>query len=386
MSVPQKSLDLRSFAIATAGFAAFVNLYSPQALLPQLADEFHASAGEISSLMTASTGAIALTAPFIGALADVAGRKRLITAAMFAITVPTLLMTFAATVPQLVFWRFVQGLLVPPIFTVAVAYVGDEWPPADVTRVAGIYMVGASVGGFSGRFIPGILTDAIGWRAAFGVVALLTLMAALIVTLTLPRERQFVPSGGLAGSARYMLRHLRDPRLIATYAVGFGVLFNFIATFTYVNFHLAAPPYSFPPTLLGMLFITYLASSVVVPWVGRGVALFGRRRFVLAIIACWVVGALLMLAPPVTLILAGLTLCAVCGMMCQTVATGYVAMTAKEGRSSAVGLYASLYYIGGSAGAFFTGLAWDAAGWGGCIATIVAMQVIIAVIVTFAWD
>ncbi len=386
MSVPQKSLDLRSFAIATAGFAAFVNLYSPQALLPQLADEFHASAGEISSLMTASTGAIALTAPFIGALADVAGRKRLITAAMFAITVPTLLMTFAATVPQLVFWRFVQGLLVPPIFTVAVAYVGDEWPPADVTRVAGIYMVGASVGGFSGRFIPGILTDAIGWRAAFGVVALLTLMAALIVTLTLPRERQFVPSGGLAGSARYILRHLRDPRLIATYAVGFGVLFNFIATFTYVNFHLAAPPYSFPPTLLGMLFITYLASSVVVPWVGRGVALFGRRRFVLAIIACWVVGALLMLAPPVTLILAGLTLCAVCGMMCQTVATGYVAMTAKEGRSSAVGLYASLYYIGGSAGAFFTGLAWDAAGWGGCIASIVAMQVIIAVIVTFAWD
>jgi YNFM family putative membrane transporter len=386
MSVPQKPLDLRSFAIAIAGFAAFVNLYSPQALLPQLAHEFHASAGEISSLMTASTGAIALTAPFTGALADVAGRKRLITTAMFAITVPTLLMTFATTVPQLVFWRFMQGLLVPPIFTVAVAYVGDEWPPADVTRIAGIYMVGASVGGFSGRFIPGVLTDAIGWRAAFGVVALLTLIAALVVTLTLPRERQFVPSGGLAGSARYMVRHLRDPRLIATYAIGFGVLFNFIATFTYVNFHLAAPPYLFPPTLLGALFFTYLASSVAVPWVGRGVARFGRRRFVLGTICAWIAGALLMLAPPVTLILAGLTLCAVCGMMCQTVATSYVAMTAKEGRSSAVGLYASLYYVGGSAGAFFTGLAWDAAGWPACIATIVAMQVIIAVIVTFAWD
>ena len=41
------------------------------------------------------------------------------------------------------------------------------------------------------------------------------------------------------------------------------------------------------------------------------------------------------------LILAGLTLCAVCGMLCQTVSTGYVTMTAKEGRSSAVGLYAS---------------------------------------------
>src|SRR5580704_2797468 len=170
MILGQKSFDLRSFAVATAGFAAFVNLYSPQALLPQLAHEFHVSAGEISSLMTASTGAVALSAPFTGALADVAGRKRLITAAMFAVVVPTLIMTFAGSVPQLTFWRFVQGLLLPPIFTVAVAYIGDEWPAADVPRVAGLYISGSAIGGFSGRFIPGLLTDVIGWRSAIQVV------------------------------------------------------------------------------------------------------------------------------------------------------------------------------------------------------------------------
>jgi YNFM family putative membrane transporter len=380
------AFDPRLLGVATAGFCAFVNLYSPQALLPQLADEFHVSAGEISALMTAGTGAIALTAPFTGVLADIVGRKRLITAAMFLIVVPTVIMTFASTVPEMVFWRFVQGLLVPPIFTVAVAYIGDEWPASDVARVAGLYMVGSSVGGFSGRFIPGILTDLIGWRAAFDVVALLTLVAAIIVALTLTRERHFVPSGGPLASARYMVRHIRDPRLIATFAIGFGVLFNFVATFTYIGFHLAAPPYSFSATLIGALFVTYLASSVVVPWVGRGIALFGRRRLVLGIIAAWIVGALLMLLPPVTLILIGLTLCAVCGMLCQTVATGYVTMTAKEGRSSAVGLYASIYYIGGSAGAFLGGIAWSFAGWPGCVATIAAMLVIIAAIVAAAWE
>jgi MFS transporter, YNFM family, putative membrane transport protein len=134
------------------------------------------------------------------------------------------------------------------------------------------------------------------------------------------------------------------------------------------------------------LFFTYLASSIFVPWVGRGIALFGRRRFVLTIIAVWIVGALLMLAAPVTVILAGLTLCAICGMMSQTVATGYVTMTAKEGRSSAVGLYASLYYVGGSAGAFFGGIAWTLAGWAGCVATIAGMLVVIAAIVARAWD
>jgi len=380
------AFDFRALAVATAGFSAFVNLYSPQALLPELAGEFHVGPGEISSLMTASTAAIALSAPFTGALADVFGRKRLIVAAMFAITVPTIIMTFAATVPQLVFWRFVQGILVPPIFTVTVAYIGDEWPPRDVARVAGLYVTGASIGGFSGRFIPGVLTDVIGWRSAIQVVALITLAAAVVVTLMLPRERQFVRSGGLLLSLSQMFRHFRDRRLVATFAIGFGVLFNFIAAFTYVSFHLAGPPYFFSPTLLGALFFTYLVSSPLLPWTGRAIALFGRRRLVLGTIGVWVVGALLLLAPPVWIIIAGLTLCAVCGMLCQTISTGYVTLTAKEGRSSAVGLYASTFYIGGSAGAFLTGLAWSTAGWTGCVAVIVAMQLIMAIVVAATWD
>jgi MFS transporter, YNFM family, putative membrane transport protein len=380
------SFDTRSLAVATAGFAAFVNLYSPQALLPRLASEFHVAAGEISALMTAGTAAIALSAPFSGALADVTGRKRLITAAMFAVVAPTLIMTFAGSVPQLTFWRFVQGLLLPPIFAVAVAYIGDEWPPSDVARVAGIYISGSSIGGFCGRFIPGLLTDVIGWRAAIQVMALITLIAAIIVAATLPPERNFMRSGGLVSSLAQMVQHFRNRRLVATYAIGFGVLFNFIATFTYVNFHLAAPPYLFSPTLLGALFLTYLVSTPLVPWVGRAIALFGRRPFVLGMIGLWIVGALLLLAPPVAVIIVGLTLCAVCGMVCQAVSTGYVTLTAKEGRSSAVGLYASIYYIGGSAGAFLTGLAWASAGWPGCVSVIVAVQAIMAVIVAVAWD
>jgi len=386
MSLWQKSFDPRGLAVATAGFGTFINLYSPQALLPELAAEFHVGPSAISALMTASTAAIALTAPFSGALADVVGRKRLITAAMFATVAPTIIMTLVASVPELTFWRFVQGLLLPPIFTVTVAYIGDEWPPADIPRVAGLYVSGSSIGGFSGRFIPGVFADLIGWRLAFVVVALVSIVAATIVALTLSRERRFVASGGLTASVRHMLRHLRDPRLLATFAIGFGVLFNFIATFTYVSFHLAAPPYLFPPTLLGALFFTYLVSAPIVPWAGRAIALFGRRRFMLGTIALWIVGALLLLAPPVTVIITGLTLCAVCGMMCQTVSTGYVTMTAKQGRSSAIGLYASIFYIGGSAGAFLTGLAWTMAGWGGCVATITAMLAIMAAIVAIAWE
>jgi len=380
------TFDRRALAVATAGFSAFVNLYSPQALLPELAREFGVGAGEISALITASTAAIALTAPFTGALADVLGRKRLITAAMFAVVAPTLVMTLASSVPQLVFWRFAQGLLLPPIFTVAVAYVGDEWPPAEVPRVIGLFISGSSIGGFSGRFVTGAVADLLGWRASFAAVALLTLAGAIIVAVALPRERRFVRTGGFVASAGQMLAHLRNPRLLAIYAVGFGVLFNFIATFTYVSFHLAAPPYSFSPTLLGAIFATYLGGSIAVPWVGRAIVLFGRRRFVLGIIAIWMIGALMLLAAPVLVIVAGLTLCATCGMVCQAVSTGYVITTATQGRSSAAGLYASMFYIGGSAGAALIGPVWNATGWSGCVAAIIATQAILAVIVATAWE
>jgi len=132
------SIDPRQVAIAVAGFCAFLNLYSPQALLPALAREFDVGPAGISSIMTAGTLAIALTAPFTGAVADVLGRKRVISAAMLAVVLPMIGAALAANVPALIAWRFLQGLLLPPIFPVAVAYVGDEWPPADVGRGAGV--------------------------------------------------------------------------------------------------------------------------------------------------------------------------------------------------------------------------------------------------------
>jgi MFS transporter, YNFM family, putative membrane transport protein len=378
-------IDPRKIAVATTGFCAFLNLYSPQALLPELAREFSASPAEMSSVMTASAAAIALTAPFTGALADVIGRKRVITAAMLVVVIPMGLIALATSLESMIAWRFLQGLLLPPIFAVAIAYVGDEWPTAEVPAVAGLYITGASIGGFAGRFVPGVLADLIGWRSGFLALAAMSLAGAVAVAALLPRERSFVRSEGLGASVRQMLRHLRNPQLIATYAIGFGVLFNFIAVFTYVNFHLAAPPYSFSPTLLGTIFVTYLAGSATAPLIGWAVVRFGRRPFILGVLGAWTCGALLLLAQPITAIIIGLLLCAVCGMLCQAISTGYVTAIAKEGRSSAVGLYVTAFYVGGSMGALLPGLAWSAAGWPACVAMALAMLAIMTVIAALAY-
>jgi predicted MFS family arabinose efflux permease len=375
----------RTIAIAAVGFCAFLNLYSPQALLPALARDFGVGAAEISTIMTASTLAIALSAPFTGALADVLGRKRVIVAAMLAVAVPTAGIAFAPDVPALIIWRFVQGVLLPPIFAVTVAYIGDEWPRAEVASAAGIYVAGSSLGGFCGRFIPGVLGDLVGWRGAFFSLAWLSLAGAAIVMALLPPEKNFVRSHGIATSARQMLQHLKSPRLVATYAIGFGVLFNFVAVFTYVSFHLAAEPYRFSSTMLGTIFITYLVGAVLSPMAGRMMARFGRRSFMLATIAVWASGAVVTLALPVSAIIAGLILCAACGMLCQTVTTSYVTTIVRAGRSSAVGLYVTCFYAGGSMGAFLPGLAWSSGGWLACILMVIVMLAAMALIAAVAW-
>jgi predicted MFS family arabinose efflux permease len=137
--------------------------------------------------------------------------------------------------------------------------------------------------------------------------------------------------------------------------------------------------------MLGAIFVTYLAGTVIAPMTGWAVARLGRRRFTLAVIAAWVCGAALTLAPPVSAIMAGLVLCAACGMLCQTVSTGYVTAIPKEGRSSAVGLYVTSFYVGGSMGALLPGLAWDAGGWPACIAMVAAVLVAMALIATLAY-
>lgn len=382
---PRMNQSFRRAAVGIPGFCAFFNLYGPQSLLPSLAREFDASPAEISLAVTATTLAIALSAPFAGAIADVLGRKRVIAAAMIVATAPLVMIALAPSLHALVFWRFVLGLTLPPIFTVVVSYIGEEWPPAQAMGVMGVYMAATSAGGFAGRFVSGLLADMFGWRAGFLITALMTFACGLAVAAILPRERNFTRSEGLAISARQMLGHLRNPQLLATYAVGFGTLFTFIALFTYVNFLLAAPPFNLSPTLLGAIFVTYLAGSAGVLGLGRAIARFGRRPLVIGAIVLWAAGALLTLIPSLPVIVTGLAVAACGGFIVQATSTGYVALTAESGRTSAIGLYATSYYVGGSLGAVLPGLTWSAGGWPACVAMVLLMQVLMAAIILLAW-
>jgi YNFM family putative membrane transporter len=378
-------VDPRRIAVAFSAACAFLNLYSPQSVLPSIAVELAVSAVSVSAVLTAGTFAVALTAPFTGALSDRVGRKRMIVGAMALLILPTVMVALSDSLGELIFWRFVQGLLLPPIFTVTVAYIGNEWPPREAATVIGLYTACSAAGGFLGRFIPGALEESYTFRGGYLAIAGLNVICLAVVFLLLPKERNFQKAPSLAASIGQMLRHLKNPKLVATYAVGFGVMFNFMATFTYISFHLAAPPFNRSAFFLGAIFVVYLAGSALAPWSGRIVHRVGRRIFVLWALAIWAGGLLLTLASSVPLIVAGLLIFSTCGILTQASSTGYVAANAPAGTSSAVGLYVSVFYLGGTVGGWLPGLAYEAAGWPASLAMVLAMIAIMAAIVATFW-
>ncbi len=370
-------------AVIVVGFCCFLTLYAPQPLLPLFVAEFNSSEAAVSWIISASALSVAVVAPFTGAIADVLGRKRVIVIATFLLAVPTLLIALAPDLQTFVAARFLLGLLLPPVFAVTIAYVGEELPPVEATIVSGLYISAASFGGFFGRFFAGIGADHVGWRFVFEAIAVMIVISGVLIAILLPRERRFVRQTNLGTSLLQMLRHLRNRQLFTAYVVGFGVLFNFIGVFTYVSFRLAGPPFELSATGLGAIFTVYLAGVFISPYVGQLAARFGRRRLALVTGIFYVLGMLLTLAPSLPVIILGLTIFAGGGFVFQSLGTAYVAVMAREGRSSAVGLYVTGYYLGGGVGGIVPGIAWAVGGWPACVALCVTMAIFLTILTQF---
>lgn len=155
---------LLKLTVALVGMFAFIQVYSVQSILPQLQRDLHASVVEIGNSVGVTVLAVALISPFIGMLSDALGRKWLVVASVFALGVPTALMTQVDTVHGLLILRFLQGLAVPGVSVVIIAYIGEEFRGASMVRMIAIYVAGS---------VLGVLLTLVG--PAWGIVAALAI-------------------------------------------------------------------------------------------------------------------------------------------------------------------------------------------------------------------
>jgi predicted MFS family arabinose efflux permease len=370
--------------VVLAGFCAFLDLYAPQPLLPMLARLFKVSTGRVSLVVTVSTVAVALAAPFVGILADRFGRKRIIVPATVLLALPTLLAAFSTSLNQLLFWRFWQGVLTPGIFAATVAYIAEEWE-GPTGKAVTAYVVGTVVGGFCGRTLAALMAHYVSWQAAFVLLGVLNLAGGVAIWAWLPADRKRHTPRAKHTHLAQMLGHFRNPRLLATYATGFCVLFTLLATFTYVNFYLAAPPFRLSTAALGLLFVVYLGGAAIAAGAGRWIDRLGHRKMVIYAFCGGIGGVLLTLIHNVPSVMIGLTLICSGTFIAQSSASSYIGKAAEHGRASAVGLYVMFYYAGGSFGAAIPGRLWNWAAWPACAGLIIVVQLLTITLAGVFW-
>jgi len=377
-------------AVALCGVCAFLELYSTQPLLPLLTRLFHASKTGVSLTVSAATLGAALSAPIFGSFVERLPRKRVIVACLAGIALPTLLAATSASLAQLIFWRFLQGMVVPGIVAVVVTYIGEEWPPNRIALVMSFYVSGTALGGFLGRVSAGMLAEWFSWQVSFLVVGIVALAGAGAVAAWLPHGRRRPPLPPPSATRLTFFPQLRslfrNRRLVATFAVGCNVLFSLVAVFTWITFHLSAPPFLLSTAALSSLFFVYLIGLVITPAAGYIITHVGLRAGIGGAILCSMAGVLLTLAPSLPVVILGLTLVCTGVFISQAASQSHLRVVSPpEARVTAAGLYITCYYIGGTAAGVVPGAFWALGKWPACVAFILAMQAVALAIALIGW-
>jgi YNFM family putative membrane transporter len=224
----------------------------------------------------------------------------------------------------------------------------------------------------AGRIGMGLLTEQGSWERAMAVAGAIGLLAAIGFVLLLPPSRNFSQHERwhMRRHLRAWRAHLRDPRLLALFAVGGLAMGGFITLLNYLGFRLQAAPYLLGPTGISLVFISYVFGAVAAPIGGAIADRIGRAPVMLAGLGVTIAGVLLTLASPLWLIVSGTGVAAIGFFVAHAIASGWVGHLARQARGHASSLYLVAYYVGASFFGWLGGWFWLHAGWSALVAFV----------------
>jgi len=387
-AIPRMGSDTRSagviarfFVIALTAFLTVVDLFATQAILPSLTQAYGVSPAAMGSAVNSSTLGMAIAGLGVAIFSRKIDRRLGILASLAMLAIPTALLASAPNLATFTVLRVVQGLCMATAFTLTLAYLGEHPSAVDSATASAAYITGNVASNFVGRFVSAAVADHFGLASNFYFFAVLNLAGAILVYFTVQRAP---PAHCLGRTVETQIAswalHLRNPRLLAAFGIGFCILFAFIGTFTYVNFVLVRPPFMTGPMELGFVYFVFLPSVITTPLAGRVIGRLGTRATFWGALALAGAGLPLLLIPNFPAVLAGLVVGGVGTFFAQAVATGYVSRTATSDRGSASGIYLSCYFFGGMVGSAVLGQIFDRYGWPACVAGIGASLAIAALL------
>lgn len=127
--------------------------------------------------------------PIYGKLSDIFGRKRVILFGIVVFLAGSALSGAAQTMNQLIAFRALQGLGAGALQPIAVAVVGDLFPPRERGKWQGVTGSIYALAAITGPLAGGLITDHASWRWVFYINVPVGILAMLVLIFLMPALR-----------------------------------------------------------------------------------------------------------------------------------------------------------------------------------------------------
>jgi DHA2 family multidrug resistance protein len=154
--------------------------------LPHMQGSLSATQDQMTWVLTSYIVAAAIMTPLSGWLAGQFGRKRLFLVSVAGFTLASMLCGAAQTLPEVVLFRFLQGLAGAALVPMSQAVLFDINPPENHGKAMATWGQGVLLGPMLGPILGGWLTDNYSWRWVFYINLPLGILAFLGVLAFIP--------------------------------------------------------------------------------------------------------------------------------------------------------------------------------------------------------
>lgn len=168
--------------------------------------EFGLSGSQLGSLLSAGLIGMALGSLILGPLADRYGRRRLLIIALILNTAGLALSATANSAWELGLWRVLTGLGIGGILATVTVITSEYSNNRNRGMAVSIYTAGYGIGATLGGLLAAQIIPALGWRSVFAAGAAATLVAILMVVVSLPESVDYLRVKQPAGAEEATLR------------------------------------------------------------------------------------------------------------------------------------------------------------------------------------
>ena len=184
-SIPKRTLlavvALTTFLVTFMGSS--VNI-----ALPSISSDIQVDAVTVNWISTAYLLATATCLLPFGRLADIYGRKRILTLGVLVFTLASLAIVFVSSPGAIVALRVVQGVGSAMIATTGVAIITAVFKEGERGRALGISITGTYLGLSLGPVLGGLLIQNLGWRSIFWVIVPIGIVAIVLIARKIKGE------------------------------------------------------------------------------------------------------------------------------------------------------------------------------------------------------